>query len=92
MESEIPKPSPSSEADSVDPGLRETWMGRQERNEALPVSVSHRGTLTAVSGTTDGGAREDCREPHCFSEASFCSCHPEKAKWVGVSHTRVPSL
>ena len=48
MGSEIPKPSPSSEAISVDPGLRETWKGRQERNETPPVSVLHKGTLTAV--------------------------------------------
>ena len=47
MGSEIPKPSPSSEAVSVDPGLRETWMERQERNETLPVSVLHKGMSQA---------------------------------------------
>ena len=84
MESEIPKPSPSSEAVSVDPGLRETWMGRQERNEARQcLSYTKERWQQCHSSMADREAHEDCSEPRCFLKASFLLLSPWEGRMGG---------
>lgn len=63
MGSEIPKPSPSSEAISVDPGLRETWMGVTRKRNPVDACLTQRNvdsSATAVQLTRKHMKAAEC--------------------------------
>lgn len=49
MESETPKPSPSSGTISVDPGLRETWMGVTKKRSRASAYFTQRNTDSSAA-------------------------------------------